>query len=173
MKPALTTLIKMLDKPALLSWANKIGLEGIRLNEYRKKVTGDGTSLHKQIEDYHFKNIPFKDPKHQENFDNYFKDKLILDLEEKIETDYFQGRLDLRINYKGKIYLCDFKSNHKRVYFENILQLAGYRMDSKCDGVGIISIPDFTFIPVKVEDFTPYEEILKNLSNIYKLKQTI
>ena len=49
-KPSVTQLTKILDKPALMSWANKIGLEGIRLDEYRKKVMSNGTSLHKQIE---------------------------------------------------------------------------------------------------------------------------
>jgi hypothetical protein len=49
-KPTVSQLLQLLDKPALLGWANKIGLEGISLDEYRKKSTKGGTDLHKEIE---------------------------------------------------------------------------------------------------------------------------
>jgi hypothetical protein len=173
MKPSVTELIKLLDKPALLKWANKIGLEGIKLEDYSKKVMQQGTSIHKQIELYIKYKIPFENKFHQESFDMYFKDKEILSYESIIETEWFKGRLDLKILFKGKTYVCDFKLNQKFVYFENKLQLAAYRFAENADGVGIISIPDFTFLPVIIKDFTPYEEILKSLSNIYTLKKQL
>ena len=60
MKPSVTELIGMLDKPGLLNWANKIGLDGIKLEDYRKKSMINGTSLHKQIEDYKTKGAVLK-----------------------------------------------------------------------------------------------------------------
>ena len=172
-KPTVTDLIKLLDKPALLGWANRIGLDGIKLDDYRKKSTTTGTSLHKQIEMYVKEKKPFENLVHQQSFDKYFFDKEILSIETNIETEWFKGRMDLKIGYKGKTYVCDFKSNQSSVYFENKLQLSAYRMAENADGVGIISIPDFTFIPVIIKDFTPYQEILKLLSRIYYLKQSL
>lgn len=173
LKPSVSKLIGLLDKPALLYWANKIGLEGTNIRDYRKKSTAAGSSIHKQIENCFLHGEPFENPEDQERFENYFSNKDILEIEKDIETDYFQGRYDLKLGYNGKTFLCDFKSNQRTIYFENKLQLVAYRMAEKCDGVGIISVPDFKFIPVFIEDYTPYEQILINLSNIYQLKEQL
>lgn len=173
MKPSVTDLIKLLDKPALLNWANKIGLQGIKLEEYREKSKKDGTSIHKQIEMYIKDNIPFENKLHQLEFDRYFSNKKIISIESNIETEWFKGRQDIRIEFNNRQYICDFKSNQNYIYFENKLQLIAYRMAENCDGLGIISVPDFKFIPVIINDYKPYEEILKLLSNIYKLKKEI
>lgn len=172
-KPTVTELIKLLDKPALLGWANKIGLEGIKLDDYRKKSTKSGISIHKQIELYILHKTPFENPIHQISFDKYFINKEIISIEKNIETEWFKGRMDLKIKYKGKTFICDFKSNQKFVYFENKLQLAAYRMAESSNGIGIISVPDFTFLPVIIKCHEPYEKILKALSNIYQLKKQI
>lgn len=37
------------------------------------------------------------------------------------------------------------------------------------DSLAIIGIPDFNFIEVRIENYEPYETILKNLSNIYTI----
>jgi hypothetical protein len=171
MKPQVTKLIGLLDKPALLTWANKIGLEGIKLEDYRKKAMSSGSSLHSQTERYLRDNMPFEDRNIQCNCDIFLKDIEILGIEETIETDYFTGRLDLRFRYFNDVYIIDFKSNQKYIYFENKLQLIAYRMGVQCDKIAIVSIPDFTIIPIVIKDFTPYEEILKSLSRIYTIKE--
>ena len=58
---------------------------------------------------------------------NQFLIKL-LDFEQKIETEYFQGRYDIKLKWNDKIYIMDFKNNAKAVYFENKLQLIAYSM---------------------------------------------
>ena len=173
MKPSVTNLIQLLDKPGLLKWANSIGLQGISIDEYRKKSLSSGNYIHNQIQKYISNKIPFENVEYQDNFERYFSNKQILSSEKNIETDYFIGRYDIKFNYKSKIYLCDFKSNQNNIYFENKLQLSAYKMAEICDGVGIISIPDFKFLPVYITDFTPFEEILIYLSKIYKLKKQI
>lgn len=172
MKPSVSKLIQLLDKPALLKWANNIGLQGIKLDEYRKKSLADGTSIHSQIERFIKHQVLFDKEEHQNNFNNYFANKKIIDNEKNIETEYFVGRYDIKIEYNEKTFICDFKSNQSNIYFENKLQLTAYRMAEDCDGVGIISVPDFRFIPVPIKDFVPYEQILISLSNIYNLKIT-
>lgn len=173
MKPSVTELIGLLDKPALLKWANKIGLEGIALDSYRKKVMNQGTSLHKQIEDFILHNKPFIDNEYFIKFQEFMNDKQIISVETNVENDYFRGRYDIKLKYNGLIYICDFKSNHKAVYFENKLQLVSYKMADNCDEIAIISIPDFKFMAVEISDFEPYEQIIINLFNIYSLKKQI
>lgn len=173
MKPSVTNLIQLLDKPALLNWANKIGLQGIKIDDYRKKSLSSGSSLHKQIENYVLHKVPFEKPENEINFNNFLFNKKIIDIEKKIETEYFTGRIDIKISINGFVYLCDFKSNQKYIYFENKLQLAAYSMAENCDGFAIISIPDFTFIPFAMPSKKSYQEIIINLSNIYKLKKQI
>lgn len=169
-KPSVTELIAMLDKPALMKWANKIGLEGIKLDDYRKKVMNKGTSLHKQIENYFLHKTPFLDADFFSKFEWFMKDKEIISVETKIENDYFKGRYDIKLKFNDLIYICDFKTNCKGVYFENKLQLASYRMAAGCDKIAIISIPLFLFMEINIEDYKPYEQIMINLSNIHNLK---
>lgn len=171
MKPSVTQLIGLLDKPALMKWANRIGLEGTTLDEYRQKSMAKGTSMHNQIEQHIKNKTPFEDKNLGLGFLNFFTDKKIIECEKKVECDYFNGRLDLIMEFDSRKYLCDFKSKQGHIYFENKLQLSAYRMCEPCDDVCIISIPDFRVLTIDIVDYTPYEEILKSLSNIYKLKQ--
>lgn len=173
MKPHVTKIIGLLDKPALLNWANKIGLKGVNIKDYQSRAMASGSSLHLQTERYIKDKIPFEDKNVQENCDSFLNNIEVLGIEETIETDYFIGRLDLRFRYLNEIYIIDFKSNQKYVYFENKLQLIAYRMAKECNKIAIVSIPDFTVIPVFIENFEPYEEILKCLSKIYTLKEQL
>jgi len=173
MKPSVTQLIQLLDKPALLKWANKIGLQGIDLDTYRSNSKKNGTNLHNEIENYVKNKIPFSSIEVQNNFINFFENKEILEIEKNIECEYFKGRLDIILNYKNQKYICDFKSNQTNVYFENILQLVAYKMCENCNNIAIVSIPNFELININISNYEPEEEILKSLSNIYKLKNQI
>lgn len=173
MKPSVTKLLELLDKPRLLEWANRIGLQGIEINKYRQEVMGKGTSLHKQIERYYKDKIPFIDAEIQRKFLEFMKDKRVLYFEENIETEYFKGRLDVMFEWNNKFYICDFKLNKTKLYLENKLQLTAYRMAKTCNNVACINIPEFTIIESGITDFYPYEEILKSLSNIYTLKSKL
>jgi hypothetical protein len=173
MKPSVTKLTELLDKPRLLSWANKIGLQGIEIDKYRKDVMGKGSSIHHQIESYLKTQAPFDDPVIQRRFIHFMSDKRLLCFEENIETDYFVGRLDIMFEWNSLFYICDFKLNKTKLYLENKLQLTAYRMGRHCAKVAIISIPDFVLIESEITDFTPYEDILKSLSVIYNCKKSI
>lgn len=171
-KPSVTTLLDILNKPALLKWANKIGLEGVELEEFRKKAFKKGSNIHNQTEEYIKSQTPFKDLKHQQKFEKLFKNKKILESEKNIETDYFIGRYDLKMEHENKTYICDFKTS-KGVWFENILQLIAYRMADKTDGIAIIKVPEFKIRYIDINNYEPYESILKNLSSIFYLKTEI
>jgi hypothetical protein len=170
-KPTVTELVGMLDKPALLKWANKIGLQGISLEDYRKKLTTAGTSLHQQIQDYFLYKKPFESIDVQNRFNKLFSDKEIIDIEQNINTDWFYGRYDIKFKFGNDLFIGDFKSNNN-IYLEQKLQLTAYRMANPECKIAVIEIPSFTFKPIEI-DFKKCELILKCLHKIWELKQYI
>lgn len=172
-KPSVTELIALLDKPALLKWANQKGLEGIDISKERSKWLGAGLSIHSQIEGYVKSGTPFISKDDELRFCDFLKDKDIISYETDIETEWFVGRYDMKIKWKDKTYIIDFKNNAKRVYFEHKLQLVAYSMADPCDAYAIVSVPSFTVMNIKIENIEPYHEIMKSLSSIYTHKQTI
>jgi len=59
-KPSVSQLLSLLDKPALLGWANKIGLEGKTLLDVRRQNMSAGTNLHKQVERWLLNKTPIE-----------------------------------------------------------------------------------------------------------------
>ena len=168
-KPTVTQLLDILNKPALMNWANKIGLQGIGLEEYRKEVMVDGATLHDKINQFFTKKTPFFDIEIQNNLECFIINKHNFETEKNIETDYFIGRYDISFEINKSSWLCDFKSSNG-VYLENVLQLVAYRMAKKVDNIGIIKIPEFKMKQIIIDDYAPYEEILKALCIIHKNK---
>ena len=166
-KPSVTQLIKLLDKPALLSWANKQGLLGIDIQKKRQEVMSDGTTIHSQIEHYVKHKTPFE---HQAVFDVFMQGKTIINLETDIETEWFTGRYDAKLDWGGCPYLVDWKRKAKRIYFEHKLQLAAYGMAEPCERFAIVSVPSFQAMTFEIKDRRPYEEIIKALSIIHQQK---
>lgn len=172
-KPSVSQLLSLLDKPALLNWANKQGLQGIDITKERKGWLRAGTSIHNQIENFIKSKAPFLNELDQNNFLKFIEDKEIIDFEKNIETEWFQGRYDLKVKWNDKVYLMDFKNNAKDIYFENKLQLIAYSMAEECDGFAIINVPKFEIFEVKIQNRNPFIEVLKSLSNIYYCKKEI
>jgi len=173
-KPSVTELVGMLDKPALLGWANRLGLEGKSLVEARRQNMKDGASLHKQLERWLLNGTPIPDESFQSKARAFFQDKNVIACEKSVEHDKFTGRLDVKYQTEdGTEWICDFKTNQSNLYRENKLQLAAYRMIEGCDRVAVISIPDMKLIEARIPDFAPYEQIVLHLAEIYKLNQEI
>ena len=125
-KTSVTELLKLLDKPELLNWANKQGLQGIDISKDRSKWLKDGTSIHSQIENFLLKGTPFINKETQFKFVKFMANKEVLGIENKIETEWFTGRYDIKLLIENKEYIVDWKLNHKTLYLENKLQLIGY-----------------------------------------------
>lgn len=47
--PGVTTILQILNKPALVKWANNLGLQGIDSTKYRDKMGDIGTLAHAMI----------------------------------------------------------------------------------------------------------------------------
>lgn len=170
MKPSVTNLIALLDKPALLKWANKIGLEGTHIDDYRSKAKESGTSIHESVEQYlKFKILP-DDESLAARIKNFFADKEIMEVEKPIETDWFIGRYDVKLRWKDFVFICDLKSNSK-VYLETKLQLSAYRMADECDHVAVIHLPDFLIQPVSTTEY--HESMIIKLSELFQIKHKL
>jgi hypothetical protein len=173
-KPSVTELVGQLDKPALLGWANRIGLEGKSLLEARRQNMMQGTSLHKQLERWLLNGTPIQDEAFQSRAKEFFADKNLIACEKSVDHEKFTGRLDVKYEAAdGTVWICDFKTNQSRLYRENKLQLAAYRMVEGCDRVAVISIPDMKLIEAEILDFSPYEEMILHLAELFRLGQII
>ena len=171
-KPTVTQLLDVLNKPALMKWANRIGLNGVSLDAHRQKSFAKGRAYHSQVEDYILKNKEIDDPTLRLNFHAFFDDTEILDCEKTIDSELYKGRYDIRFRKGGEVWLCDFKTNAKGVYFENRLQLAAYDACEDCDRLAIISLPSFEVFTVKI-DRSNYRKMLQLLSEVWALKRLI
>jgi hypothetical protein len=173
-KPSVTELVGQLDKPALLGWANRIGLEGKSLVDARRQNMKDGASLHKQLERWLLNGTPIADEAFQASANEFFSDKNVVACEKSVDHEKFTGRLDVKYKTEdGTSWICDFKTNQSRLYRENKLQLAAYRMVEGCDRVAVISIPDMKLIEAQIQDFSPYEKMILHLAEIYRLDRII
>jgi len=171
MKPSVTKLIDQLDKPALTKWANKLGLQGIKLDDYKSEKKQDGTDRHLEIQTFLKYGILPDDEAFAGSLTRFFKDKEVLGCEVVIENDYFIGRYDVKFKYKDFVFVGDFKSNQKGVYLENKLQLGAYTMVEQCHAC-IIHLPDFIFHPVTYNQDAVNRFIIC-LSEIYNLRQKL
>src|SRR5688572_4128160 len=118
-KPSVTQLISLLDKPALLNWANKQGLAGVDISKKRKDWLSAGTSIHAQIEEYLKDGKRFISDTDHEAFEVFMSGKKVVSFESCIETEWFTGRYDIEVDWGGRTYLMDFKKGARAIYFEN------------------------------------------------------
>jgi hypothetical protein len=169
-KPTVSQLISLLDKPNLLKWANKIGLEGVKLEDYRKQSTGDGDNVHKQIENDLKHGIPFDNPQFQAFRNRYTVEQI----EPVIECEHYRGRADVVMKRDNLLYLFDFK-NANSIYFEQKLQLVAYKRVLKVDKVGIVNTTYFTenIVEMTAEQEAAYTRILSALVIIWNAKQIL
>jgi len=165
LKPTVTQLINLLDKPNLVKWANNLGLTGVSLSEYRQSKKGQGTNMHHQIQECILNAVPIEDAELSAGYNKFFEDKEILSCEENVETEYFVGRLDCRFKHNDNYYVADFKSG-SGIYLNTKLQLTAYKMAYPNHQIGIIKIPNFYYKAIDIE-FEKYKKILITLSNLY------
>ena len=138
--PGVTTVLKLLAKPALIHWAWELGTEGIDYRKKRDKAGDIGTCAHYMIEC----DIKFKEPDLSEyskttidkaenaylawvDWCKGFGKHNTLYSELPLTCDSFGGMLDWVIErISGKPILVDFKTS-SGIYPEMVYQLAAYK----------------------------------------------
>lgn len=200
--PGVTTILGLLNKPALVPWANKLGLEGIDVRKYVDDKADIGTLAHLMImsdltnSPYEVSEYSKKQIDQAENavlsYFEWKKSKKVLPIlvEEPLVSEVYGygGTVDLLAEVDGVPTLIDFKTG-KAIYPEMMYQVAAYDrlMVAQVDNEDYASIPvpeQWRIIRVGRDEDEGFEdkplpniglewEIFKNLLNIYKLQKEI
>lgn len=159
---AITKLIGILHKEGLLKWANKIGLEGIQLEDYRKQSSDKGNLLHKQVQDYFLFKTPFE---HSDKLDKCLEGFEIVAVEKGFDNGFISCRTDLLIQKEGVKVVVDFKSN-KGVYLDQRLQLSAYKEILQYDKIAIINFDKWCLEYINI-DTAKYFNVIRYLFKVH------
>lgn len=198
--PSCTTVVKLLDKPELVGWANYMGFRRINTTKFLEKKALYGTCCHELAEQYLqgivLKNTDFVDGIFEMNDRSEMLSKLekfgnklnevganILGMELEMHGQHFGGTLDLLVHIpsKNRLVLLDFKTS-KNVYNSHLIQLGGYCILLKelygldVTDIGIVLLSrnpeDSDFINlIQRSDNSVNEKIFMKLLDIYWLLQ--
>jgi len=141
--PGVTTILNEMAKPALIPWANKMGLAGIDTSKYVDAAANVGTACHKMIE-AHLKDEPFDGsdyaPSTIDQAENGYlkyldweRGVILTAIESELvlvsEKHGYGGTVDMYCKINGIRALVDFKTGQSGIFAEHGHQTAGgYRM---------------------------------------------
>jgi len=143
--PGVTTITGVMAKPALKFWANNLGLEGIKIQDYVDDLAESGKCAHAMIEQHILNYLNLTDDeadtseysqdqidRAENSFLKYLEWEKGQDLqyvaaEKKVVHEGMQygGTADIVAYWGGVLYLLDIKTS-KAIYEDMFTQLAGY-----------------------------------------------
>ena len=138
--PGVTTILGILNKPALVPWANKLGLQGIDSSKYVDEKAKIGTLAHQMIADY-LKGVTTDTSEYSKvqidqaenatlSFFEWEKTHPIepILIEERIVSEEygFGGTIDCLARLNGELCLIDFKTS-RGIFPEMLIQVVAYR----------------------------------------------
>jgi len=140
--PSVTTVLNELNKPALVKWANKLGLQGVDSDRYKDELADIGTLTHYFIMCHlqeEVPNVSEYSPVQVDAAKACYKKYVDWELrnpvrpllvEEALVSEKYQfgGRPDLFALCSGLFLLGDFKTNAKGIFPEMVYQVAAYRV---------------------------------------------
>lgn len=147
--PGVTTILGVLNKPALVPWANGLGLQGINVREYVDVLAKIGSIGHEMI-CCHNRGVPFDPGEHPKDLidkaENCFLSYLAWEKQHKVEPilcesgltseNYgFGGTVDMWCRVDGVPTILDYKTG-KAIYAEHIYQVSAYRQLIEENGWG-------------------------------------
>lgn len=192
--PGASTIANMLDKPALVPWANKLGLQGINSNDYSKSMAQIGTLAHAMImaevkgetadtAEYSQEQISKAENSYL-SWLEWVKGKeitpIVVEKSMVSETYQFGGTPDFLGEIDGKIILADYKTGG--IWREAYFQTCAYRqltIDNgypKAEKILILGIPrteDEKFQEVSYTSFDKGWEVFVYLLKVYNLLKEI
>lgn len=187
--PGTTTIIGILDKPALVVWANRLGLQGINSTKFKDKLAGIGTLTHLRILHYLKKTEP--DLSEYSPADIKLSDNCMLSFYEWekshklepicLETIWtsdrygYGGTPDYVGLVNGRLEIIDFKTGG--LYLSVALQLSAYRqmaheLGHKVEYCRALSIPRTNDEAFREELYTKFDDefqIFLRCLDIYNL----
>lgn len=192
--PGTTTITGQLNKPQLVAWANRLGLEGIDSSTYTDEAAKTGSLAHAMVQ-ANLQNDELDMRQYSPVQVDLAENALISFFEWKSrhaivpiqcetpmvsETMKYGGTIDCYCLLDGAHVLLDFKTG-KAIYDEYFVQLAAYKnlleeQGLPVDQCRILRIGrDETegFEERTVTDTRKYFDIFKNLLNVYYLKKEL
>lgn len=158
--PSVTTILGVINKPALVAWANRLGLEGIDSTKYVDGTARIGTLAHEMIQEYlggmEWDRNAYT-PTEIDSAENAVlafyswesqiaKEIKTLEIEMQMVSEefLFGGTCDWLAVIDGKTWLVDLKTS-KAIYPEHIYQLSAYwkvmnELGYTLDGVRILRV---------------------------------
>ena len=192
--PGTTTITGLLNKPQLVSWANKLGLEGIDSSTYTDEAAKIGTLAHAMVQAHLQKEEIDQDQYSKAQIDlaensllSFFEWKkrhelLVYQCETPMVSEKLRygGTIDCYCLLDGVPTLLDFKTG-KAVYDEYFVQLAAYAellreknlSVKECRILRIGRDETEGFEERTVKDTEKYFAIFRNLLNVYYLKKEL
>ena len=193
--PGATTITGVLNKPALVKWANNLGLDGIDVTEYVDVLASVGTLVHDMIlADVNGTQVDTNTFTGEQielaenaflsycNWRNAHEVVPVLVEQPLVSEDHqFGGTPDLLAYVDGVLELVDYKSG-SGIFAEHLHQVAGgYRLlvnehGYKPERVRIVRIPrteDEAFEEHVVTDCGPHIELFLHCRAIYELQASM
>lgn len=183
--PSVTTILKILNKPAIIKWANSLGFRRQNVDDILAETSEIGTIVHKAIYcylmDYYFIFISgrfcskIRLMQHLNNFFEWKKEHTIcpIFMEKQYVSDKFGGTVDFYGIVDDKLTILDFKTS-KRIYSTMFLQLAAYcimleEQGEKVEQVGILIINEQNHKSkfITREELQPYIDTFKKLVDLF------
>lgn len=192
--PGATTITGLLNKPYLITWANKLGLEGVDSTKYRDEAADVGTLAHAMIQ-AHLEGTEVDEDQYspidvdlaQNAVISYFEWEKQHDIN-PIKCEWamvsdsllYGGTIDCYCILDGVPTLLDFKTG-KAIYDEYFVQLAAYRelleengyTVERCRILRVGRDETEGFEERTVTDTRKYFEIFRALLNVYYLKKEL
>ena len=137
--PGVTTIVGLLNKPHLVAWANRMGLQGIDTTAYTAAAAGAGTCAHEMIQamvggpEVDFSKYTGEEIEAAQNAADKFREWLQNHdmqthlIEEQLVSERHRvgGTIDWYGELDGKMTLVDIKTSGN-VYAEHVIQVAAY-----------------------------------------------
>jgi hypothetical protein len=137
--PGTTTITGLLNKPQLVPWANKLGLQGIDSKAYTEEKAVIGTLAHKMVTDYLLQ-MPtetkeyskFQTDAAENSFLSYLRwaehktiDPILIEKPLVSEEFQYGGTADIYAKVDGVVELIDLKTGG--IFDEHVVQVCAYK----------------------------------------------
>jgi hypothetical protein len=195
--PSVTTITGLLNKPALVKWANNLGLQGIDSTKYKDKLAEVGTLAHQFILDS-FKGIKTDTSEYSKetidkaensflSFLDWIKNNdvkhILIEMEVVSEGYMYGGKFDFYGLVNGIYTLIDFKTG-SGIYPEMAYQLSAYKTlleydfetPYKVEQAMILRIPRTEDEKFEIKVWANLDkqwEIFKHLLEIYQIQKSV
>lgn len=182
--PSVTTILKLLNKPALQKWANSLGFRRMKLDDVLNSSASLGTLFHAGVESYlqglyfiscskHYEE-EYKLKLYLNNFIEWKKTNQLdpIFMEKELVSEKFGGTVDFYGIFNGKKTVLDFKTS-KTHYSSMFLQLAAYVIMVESEGYDVEQVAILcrnTKVSVKTmtrEELEPYIDVFKILVEFF------